>query len=190
MQFSDAQRVLDSLRFARGYSEIKKTLVSPTASSAQVRKQVAEVIQNSTAADTIVLYFAGHGLASSDSRLALAVSDTKIRDIPGSAVAWSTIAEQISESKSRVIVLLDVCHAGLSDPGLLVTNEQAGVRLMSKFGASIIIMAASKGRQFSEESPTVGGGYFSLAFAEIVPQHISKFTVAIGSSSSSPDANR
>jgi hypothetical protein len=55
------------------------------------------------------------------------------------------------------------------------TNDQAASRLVSQGGTPMVILSASKGRQFSEESGIAGGGHFSLAFARIIGKERAAF---------------
>ena len=65
-------------------------------------------------------------------------------------------------------MLLDVCHAGLADRASIASNDAAATRLITNSGAPIIVLSASKGRQFSEETAEDGGGRFSVALARII----------------------
>ena len=105
--------------------------------------------------DTIVVSFAGHGLRDDDA-LRLVLSSTSLDDLAGTSLAFADVATRLKRARARVVVLLDVCHAGVSDH--LATNDEAVSQLVTASGASMIILSASKGRQLSEEDAGSGGG--------------------------------
>jgi hypothetical protein len=82
------------------------------------------------------------------------------------ALAWEAIAQRLRAAKARVVVLLDVCHAGLSEQAVIAGNDVATTQLMTNSGASMIIISASKGRQYSNETAT--GGLFSKLLEQII----------------------
>jgi hypothetical protein len=57
-----------------------------------------------------------------------------------------------------VVVILDACHSGLSGAEGLGTNDDAVASLLAGTHARMLVLAASKGRQYSYEDPKWGGG--------------------------------
>jgi hypothetical protein len=47
-------------------------------------------------------------------------------------------------ARSRVIVILDACHSGLSDRIKISANDEAVSRLITSGGAAMIVLSASK----------------------------------------------
>src|SRR4029077_7598531 len=90
-----------------------------------------------------------------------------------SSVRALVLAATSKTPRPRVIVLLDVCHAGVSDR--LATNDDAASQLVTASGASMIILSASKGRQLSEEDTSTGGGRFSVTIDNILSKRRSAF---------------
>jgi len=104
-----------------------------------------------------------------DGNLLIALSTS----LPGIALEptslpFELVAERLRASKARVVVLLDVCHAGLADRAGIATNDDAVARLITNEGASMVVLAASKGNQISQETVTGRGGRFSVAFESIL----------------------
>ena len=173
---SDAKRVLGTLGEVKGYTKVvRQNILAHQASVDSVRREVRKMVQTAGSNDTVVFFFAGHGLAGADGSLALALSKTNLGNLSNSALHWEFVAAELSGSTARVVVLLDTCHAGLSDRAHLATNDQAALKLITRSGASMIVLSASKGRQFSMESRGAGGGYFSSAFTRIVGKGRSTF---------------
>jgi uncharacterized caspase-like protein len=126
------------------------------------------IVAEAGAADTIVVSFAGHGLIDKNGQLRIALSATSLAQLETTSLAFDRVAERLKLAKARVIVLLDVCHAGLSDRAAIAANDDAVSRLSTESGASMVVISASKGRQFSEENRALGGGVFSVALERVL----------------------
>ncbi|MCX5009152.1 caspase family protein [Streptomyces sp. NBC_00638] len=67
----------------------------------------------SRAEDTLLVYFAGHGLLSSRDELFLALGDTHHDELRVSALDYDIVREVIAYSKARsTVVILDCCFSG------------------------------------------------------------------------------
>jgi len=86
-------------------------------------------------------------------------------------LAWADVAALLRGAKSRVIVILDACHAGLSGAEGLGTNDDAVNALLSGAHPPMLVLAASKGRQFSYEGSKWGGGVFTDALVEAIQRN-------------------
>ncbi|MFI5844851.1 caspase family protein [Catenuloplanes sp. NPDC051500] len=65
------------------------------------------------ATDTLVVYFAGHGLLSDDGRLHLAMRDTSTTDVAVSGLAFERFHEAVYQNSARnTVVILDCCYSG------------------------------------------------------------------------------
>lgn len=114
-----------------------------------------------------VLFFAGHGLQGPDGRYYLAMHQTDLTDLPGTALSFDDIAKRLEGTEARVTILIDACHSGDAGTGVFATNDGASADL-SRMPANVTIVAASKGRQFSIEATTLAGGLFSVALERVV----------------------
>ena len=129
------------------------------------------------AGHTIVLSFAGHGLVDASGRLRLALASTSLQSLGATALAFDEVAGLLKRSKARVVVLLDVCHSGLSDQVRVAANDHVVGQLVTDSGASMVVLSASKGRQFSLENPSVNGGLFSVAIADALSKDRAKHDI-------------
>ena len=145
-----------------------EALIKQDVTADRVLAAIDRIVAGAGHDDMIVLSFAGHGLSDKSKALRLALPGTRLDRIEETALAFSEIADRIRESKARVVVLLDVCHAGLANQAAFATNDSAVSQLVTNSGASIIVLSASKGRQFSLESRSAGGGEFSVAFSDAI----------------------
>src|SRR5262249_40079779 len=153
---ADAKRLAHAVGQSRLYkTKESTTLVDEEASRSALLARLGAMVGSAGGEDTIVVSFAGHGLRD-ENALRLVLSSTSLDDLAGTSLAFADVAAQLRRSRARVLVLLDVCHAGVSDR--LATNDDAVSQLVTASGASMIILSASKGRQLSEEDEKSGGG--------------------------------
>ncbi|KAB2957861.1 MAG: hypothetical protein F9K19_01225 [Rhizobiaceae bacterium] len=164
---ADARRIAGAVATSRLYRSIEVgTLLDEEATAEAVLVRVEALIAGAGEGDTLLFSFAGHGLIGGDGRLRLALSSTDRADMDGTSLPFDAVAARIKTAKARVVVLLDACHSGVSGQADPATNEDAVAQLVTEGGAGIVILSASKGRQFSEELAGLGGGRFSVAIAE------------------------
>lgn len=142
------------------------TMLDADATAEAILSRLDHLIDEAGEGDTLLLSFAGHGLIGGDGRLRLALSSTDRADIDGTSLAFDEVARRLKSAKARVVVLLDACHSGVTGQADPATNEDAVAQLVTEGGAGIVILSASKGRQFSEELAGLGGGRFSVAIAD------------------------
>jgi uncharacterized caspase-like protein len=103
-----------------------------------------------------------------DGRFYIATTGTRAEDIAGSALAWDRVASVLSKAQARVIVFLDACHSGAAGTAMFATNDGAVDDVLQGVPSGLLVFSASKGRQVSEESPVVGGGFFTNAVADVI----------------------
>ena len=127
-----------------------------------------ETIASAAAEDTVILFFAGHGIRGADGLYYLATPDTRIEDIPGSALSWKDVAAVLSRAQGRVAVFLDTCHSGAADTGGITTNDDAVKSLLERVPSGLVVFSASKGRELSEETAASGGGLFTSALIDVI----------------------
>ena len=171
---SDAARLGQALRNRRGgyYSSVEiAELLDDAATSDAIVGALESAIARARPGDTVLFAFAGHGLRGGDGHYYLTASGFHSADPAGTGLAWSRLSRAIERSQVRVIVVLDSCHAGTTGLEGIVTNDQAADELLKGSRAPVLVLAASKGRQFSYEDkpgvpPKWGGGVFTYALAE------------------------
>ncbi len=161
---SDAKRVAAAAGQSRLYTRIEtKVLSDAQANKAAILAELDRIVAAAAPQDTVVVSFAGHGLDDNNT-LQLALSATRLDRVEATSLGFDAISARLRESKARVVVLLDVCHAGVVDRAAGGTNDAAVSQLVTNSGASMVVLSASKGRQYSEETPKAAGGLFSSAF--------------------------
>jgi hypothetical protein len=166
---SDANRLAGALE-ERGKVYYASHSLTRLLDAAATKQAIAAALEKAVASagpeDTILFFFAGHGVQDGDGRYYLTPSDLDLADIPGSGLPWSEIASLLGSAKARVVVILDACHSGLSGAEGLATNDDAVKAILSGVRAPMLVLAASKGREFSFEDPKWSGGAFTFALVE------------------------
>jgi uncharacterized caspase-like protein len=166
---ADAQRVADVAKGAGGYENVAvDTLLDAEVTPDALRGALRKVVGEAVAGDTILLSFAGHGMMSKAGGLRLALPETEIADLENTSFDFDEIGDIVRTAQARVIILLDVCHAGASERGAIASNDDVVRQMSTDAGSGIVILSASKGRQLSQESAALGGGRFSVAFARAI----------------------
>ena len=162
----DARKFIETSKRLEGRSYSSVVAAAPIVDDAdmlaKLDRQLGLIASQSTPRDTVMLFFAGHGLQSADGRYYLAAPATSLEDLDGTALAWSRLAAALARMKGRVFVFVDACHSG----GVEDANDGAVDAILGEAGRSVAVIAASKGRQFSFETASQGGGYFTAALTD------------------------
>jgi hypothetical protein len=172
----DARHFAHAMASTQGhaFSSVQSTLLLD---ADVTRDKVLDVVKaeasKTTEDDTLVFFFAGHGvdgaqLGQPSAGLVLATNRTVMSDIAKTSVLWTDLASLFSVSKGTVIVVLDACQSGIAGREAFSTNDDVVSALFTKAGAPLIVLAASKGRQESEEVANGGGGKFTNAIVAAI----------------------
>jgi uncharacterized caspase-like protein len=167
---SDMRLIADTIAAQSGsqYASVDANELSDErASPPSILSALEAAIAHATADDTLLVSFAGHGKRAGE-RFYFLTSQTSKDDVPGTALPWDKVAEALSRSKAHVIVLLDACHSGVASQEAIVPNDDYASALMRSGKAGMVVLAASKGRQLSQERADLIGGHglFSYAVAQ------------------------
>jgi uncharacterized caspase-like protein len=158
----------------RAFATVQKTiLLDADVTPQSVMNAVSVAARESGPDDTLIFFFAGHGLDGgklnqSNAGLVLATSRTRIYDLAPTSVRWTELAEILATSKGTVVVVLDACQSGLAGRDAFSTNDDVVSTLFTKSGAPLVVLAASKGRQLSQEAADGGGGLFTNAITAAI----------------------
>lgn len=155
----------DADAFAKGLDQQKGAIYSevvivPLLDDADLKTslpgRLREIAAQATERDTIMLFVAGHGFRAKDGKFHLVTPRTDTQRLEETSLAWDEVAAAFSGVKARAIVFLDACRSGAA--GQSATNDEAVDALLGR-SLPITVIAASKGRQDSEE--TDKGGEFT-----------------------------
>jgi len=171
---SDARRLANALKASIGRyygAETLQLLLDGEATPSAIAAALEKVVATAQPHDTIVFSFAGHGVKGDDGHYYLTPAGYNSDDPKGTVLSWTQIASILGRAKARVVVILDSCHSGLSGAEGLGTNDDAVASLLTGARAPMLVLAASKGRQFSYEDPKWGGGAFTHALVEVLQRN-------------------
>ena len=105
--------------------------------------------------DTLLFYFAGHGIRDVGGPLYLMAADSLTSRLPSTSVPAAFVREQMDHSRSRrIVLLLDCCYAGAFPAGLDPRSDVSDVRLdiERRFGGSgSAVLTASSALEYAFE---------------------------------------
>ena len=166
---ADARRLVRSLADTEDTDVLAPSLMFDDAATPSAILQAAgKVVETAKPGDTIIFFFAGHGLKGRDGRFYMATSAADPDDIAGTALAWDDLARVLAQANARVIVFLDACHSGAAGTDFFATNDDAARGILRNIPSGLVVFSASKGREVSLENAEVGGGFFTTAVAEVI----------------------
>lgn len=148
------------------YGKVQSVLrVDRVATPATVARDLENAVHAAGPDDTILFFYAGHGARSDDGRFFMTTTGSDPDRLAETAIDWQTITDVLGRARGRVLVVIDACHSG--ETGRTTTNDEA-VSSLAATTAPMVILAASKGRQLSEELPGRGGGIFTQTLARLL----------------------
>lgn len=165
----DAEKLVSELKSHAGYYHAVETTirVDRDATPQTVMNDIQSAIAKAAAEDTVLFFFAGHGGRTDDGRYFMAVAQTDPDNLAQTAIEWQRAADLLGSTKGRVIAILDACHSGQTAVAP-ISNDGAVASLAKSTQAPMVVLAASKGRQLSEESPDGSGGVFTQTLAKLL----------------------
>ncbi len=159
----DAERLSAAFRQASPYyrSVTHTQMLDERKLAAKLPKVISKLGRSLSSRDTLIIMIAGHGLRDAKGGYYLATRESRISSLSSTSLAWSEIERAMASVKARILVFLDACHSGAS--GASGTNDGAVAGLVADPEKSLLVIAASKGRQYSFEEAKGKGGRFTSA---------------------------
>jgi hypothetical protein len=175
---ADAQRLSRALKASERHAvqSVQVTsLLDAQVTPERIVASVREAAKSTGPDDTLLVFYAGHGIDGrsgepSNTGLVLATAATRMKDLKATSVSWAELADALAEARGTIVVILDACHAGIAGSDAFATNDAAVSALMTRAGSPMVILAGSKGRQFSYEDAKAGGGVFTAAIAAAISE--------------------
>jgi hypothetical protein len=150
----DAEALRDALTDDEFGSFLPENVaVCSNESAAGVRRAIGAFIEHADDADTLLLYYSGHGKRSG-SQLYLTAHDTDGADIFATGVDTQAISQRIAQNNRArdMVVILDCCHAGAfgekGDPTFDLSE--------TPFGEGQYVLASSRWFETSKDSARPG----------------------------------
>ena len=135
----DAEAI-HSVLMQRGYAPERLVLLTDAAKTPEnratytcIKRRIKQVCEFSTAKDSLVIYFAGHG-TSIDGEGYLVPQDGDEKD-KSTSISLTELQQQMQDSKAgRKLLVLDACHSGSATrgvTGIAPSLKTAGVHVMA-----------------------------------------------------------
>jgi uncharacterized caspase-like protein len=165
---TDTISLVEAMQKEQGklYGRVRISLI--TNEDATVEKISAVLETHSTVGenDIVIIHMAGHGIKDKSGTFYFLTSTVNSIDEPqNGGLSWSLLSAYLSKIKGRVILLLDACHSGSIVTETVVPNDSLAQEFFSGKRGGIMIFSASKGRQYSLESPDIGNGAGIFTYA-------------------------
>jgi len=163
----DAKNFVKALIGQRGkvFNNINpRLLINEQANKANILDSLDE-LEKVSSSDVVLILLAGHGIRDDAKTFYFLPFDSDITTSKKYGIGWSTFQEKLEKIRGRVILLLDACHSASIVKETVVPNDELAEELFSKERGGIMIFSASKGRQYSFESPDFGGGSGVFTYA-------------------------
>ena len=140
-------------------------LVDETATHADVRQALLELLSAATADDVVVITFAGHG--SADGRLVL--FDTSVADLAQTTLSMTDLADAFKATNARAVrCILDCCFSGQAPARVLEVGARprSAFALSGVYGEGRILLSACATNQSAWEQPGTGHGLLTYAVVQ------------------------
>ena len=125
-----------------------------------IRRSIARFFAEKKRSDLLLLYFSGHGVRDDRGDLYLAVKDTELNLLSGTAIPASYITGETDRSRSqRQVLILDCCHSGAFARGAKGTpGARVGTATAFKgAGYGRVVLTATDSTQYAWEGDEVTG---------------------------------
>ena len=165
----DAQAVHDVLiGLPEGFPEENMTLLIDGNEKAPTRSNLIRYLTSSLRLpgtnDTILLYFAGHGMTK-DGALYLLPSDAASINIEQTGLAFAEVQRLLDECKAKKkVMILDACHSGTGRSN--DTMDEDFARELERASSGKVLLASCTANERSYEMPKTGHGAFTYFLLE------------------------
>ncbi len=166
----DALAVAEAIERQAGpdrlYAGVKATaLVNSAATADGIRAELAALVHEAQAEDTVLLFLSGHGLRDERHQYYFAGHELDLNRLGETTLKWHELQALVREmSAKHVLVLLDTCHAGAGLGQYAASNQALGEALADRAG--VMVLASSGAAERSFESEEWGHGAFTTALLE------------------------
>ena len=179
---TDAKRLLNAFynQEAKMFNKVYGSIIINQSVSLEAVEKEFSSLKNIDKNDIVIIYFAGHGVKDKDGIFYFLTSEANLVGPSISGITWPKLSDYLSMINGRSILLLDACHSGDIVSETIIPNDELARDLFIGKRGGTIVFSASKGRQFSFESPDIGEGAGVFTYA---------ITQGLGSKSNLVDLN-
>jgi len=164
---TDAKALVQALQSQEGnlFGGVRFNLLTNENATVHTINDALAALSGINENDLAVIFMAGHGVKAKDGTFYFLTSSGSFEEPEKAGVSWTLLGHYLAKIRGRVILLLDACHSGSIVTETVVPNDELAQRFFEGGRGGIMVFSASKGRQYSLESPDVGGGFGIFTFA-------------------------
>ena len=164
---TDAQVLINSFLNQEGklFGEVRYNLLSNEKATVDNIIEALDALSEISANDLAVIFMAGHGVKAKDGTFYFLTSTGSFEEPEKAGVSWTLLGQYLARIKGRAILLLDACHSGSIVTETIVPNDELAQQFFRGEHGGVMVFSASKGRQYSLESPDIGGGFGIFTYA-------------------------
>jgi hypothetical protein len=164
---TDAKALVEALKKQEGklFGEVRFNLLSNKEATVETISEVLDALSAIGQNDLAVIFMAGHGVRAKDGTFYFLTSSGSFDEPQKGGVSWTLLGNYLERIKGRVILLLDACHSGSIVTETVVPNDELAQQFFTGGRGGVMVFSASKGRQYSLESPDIGGGFGIFTYA-------------------------
>jgi len=164
---TDAEALINSLLKQKGklFEEVRYNLVLNEKATSATIIDVLDGLSTIDENDMAIIFMAGHGTRDEEGTFYFLTTNADIKRPHKGGISWALLGNYLDRIKGRVILLLDACHSGSIVTETVVPNDQLAQQFFSGNHGGVMVFSASKGRQYSMESPDIGGGFGLFTYA-------------------------
>ena len=166
---TDAKSLIGAFQNQGGklFADVNSRYLANREASVESIKSALDDLSTIDNDDVAIIFMAGHGVKGKDEKFYFLTSNGSFEHPQKAGLSWSLISDYLSTIKGRVILFLDACHSGSIVNETIVPNDSLAQQFFTGKRGGIMVFSASKGRQFSMESPDIGGGFGIFTYALI-----------------------
>jgi hypothetical protein len=175
--WQDAKAVAGELRrqTTRRFTLSADAVLGPTVLRADLVAALTRAAESVGEGGSVFFYFAGHASQIADGDLRLLTSPgvgIEATSSAGADLTWRDLLSIPSLARRRLVVFLDVCHAGAAGMGQAAPGLETSPQARGGSEIHIALIAAAKSRQASAEPAGRGGrhGAFAQALLSVLAQ--------------------
>jgi WD40 repeat protein len=165
---TDTISLVETMQKEQGklYGQIRNSIITNEDATVEKIFDVLEAHSNVSENDVVIIHMAGHGIKDKSGTFYFLTSTVNsIEEPQNGGLSWSRLHTYLSKIKGRVILFLDACHSGSIVTETVVPNDKLAQEFFSGKRGGVMVFSASKGRQYSLESPDIGNGAGVFTYA-------------------------
>jgi WD40 repeat protein len=164
---TDSQAIANVFQNQEGklFSEVRSNLLTNESATVETITEALDTLSAIDENDVAIIFMAGHGVKDTDETFFFLTSEGSFQDPQKGGLSWRILGDYLSKIKGTVILLLDACHSGSIVTETVIPNDELAQEFFTGKRGGTMVFSASKGRQYSMESPDIGGGFGIFTYA-------------------------